>query len=111
MKRLPPMLYDRKPSHRQLSVLVAVATHRGGPPSRRALAAFLGVTTEVIADAVRRLRRRRLLTPSGPLVLTAEGTALVLGAPCQGSPEATCDPFEVATCLPPWTTSLPTSAL
>lgn len=100
MKRLPPMLYDRKPSHRQLSVLAAVATHRGGPPSRRALATFLGVSTEVIADAVRRLRRRRLLTPSGPLVLTAEGTALVLGVPCVEVGGPSCDSYKLATCLP-----------
>lgn len=72
----------RSPGDRQLSVLAAVAAWQrafpGAPlPSRSLLAMFLGVSKEVVADAVRRLRARGLLVPSGPAAVSPRGWAVV----------------------------------
>lgn len=91
---LQPLRYNRRPSHRQVAVLVAIATFPHGTPSRQQVADFLGVAREVVADAVRRLRRRGLLEPTGKLRLTALGRQVVLGTRCQpdlGGP--TCNPY------------------
>src|SRR5690606_2124451 len=72
----------RAPGDRQLSVLAAVAAWQrafpGAPlPSRSLLARFLGTSKEVVADAIRRLRARGLLVPSGPAAVYPRGWAVV----------------------------------
>ena len=66
---------------RQISVLAAVATFPGpGAPSRAKVANFLWTTTSNVDDAVRRLRRRGLLTASGKLELSEKGKDYVYGS-------------------------------